>query len=701
MDIIKAFKNNEMTIHVTIQGTHEEPLFRASDIGTVLEMTNIRASIKDFDSTEKHGVNTIDIIGRNQETTFLTEKGLYKILFKSRKPIAEKFTNWVCDVIKEIRLNSIYEYQKQLSVYDTKLQLKDIQKEQNLLTNFHKKPIVYLGLTEDNIARPGITDDIERRLKEHKKQIRPDFTFEYVYETIYNEEVERRLYHHPEMKKRRAEKKEYNGKIQTEIFNIDKIFTISTIDKLIKEIIKEVEAYETDKDKNAEIDKLKLILIEKDKIIADLKDQFIIKENIENKTIKNDIIYIGHDTIFPNLFQIGSVVELNKNNKNFEYDFTTNTKNAYDIELLAKQLLKYFYYENNYYKIDLDHMKNTINFCIMAYDKFGINKSQEELSRFIATKYKSNIISTSQKAIISNKIYKTYIEQNIIYGKNLKVPDILICEDFQKWYTNKFPDNTKLFKLETGNWSKNFKDEITNAICELTKIKNTIINLNNSKRGLKFNNYTGFEGFELKNMPVDKITYFKDNVYKEYIDEYVILTNNLSNKISKMELIDDFLSWTKDNQYESNKPYIKTEILTTFKNTFIKKITEISGCKFDEKVTKSKEDGTSCRGCFIGIGHKKIKYLFKESYHKNDLTKLDIIKKSVSSWKDLTNNSQIAQIYRICVTDGSISKDTLFKLFKYRKLDLSVKERTNWHLLFELDNNSYKLKDIVTELNKT
>lgn len=33
MDIIKAFENNDATLHITIHGTHEEPLFRASDIG--------------------------------------------------------------------------------------------------------------------------------------------------------------------------------------------------------------------------------------------------------------------------------------------------------------------------------------------------------------------------------------------------------------------------------------------------------------------------------------------------------------------------------------------------------------------------------------------------------------------------------------------------------------------------------------------
>ena len=77
---------------IVIKGTINEPLFRANDVGTILEMINIRATIQNFDDSEKV-VNSIDTLGGSQQVTFLTEKGLYKVLFKSRKPIAEKFQN--------------------------------------------------------------------------------------------------------------------------------------------------------------------------------------------------------------------------------------------------------------------------------------------------------------------------------------------------------------------------------------------------------------------------------------------------------------------------------------------------------------------------------------------------------------------------------------------------------------------------------
>jgi prophage antirepressor-like protein len=114
MDIVKAFNTNDLHTEVVIKGTKTDPLFRASDIGIILEINNIRMSIIDFDESEKRAVSSTDSTGRMQDVTFLTEKGLYKVLFRSRKPIAQRFQDWVCEVIKEIRLNGIYELQQEI-----------------------------------------------------------------------------------------------------------------------------------------------------------------------------------------------------------------------------------------------------------------------------------------------------------------------------------------------------------------------------------------------------------------------------------------------------------------------------------------------------------------------------------------------------------------------------------------------------------
>ena len=73
MDIIKAFNSNNLHTEIVIKGTHENPLFRASDIALVLEIVSIRSIIRNYNSDEKT-VHTINTHGGPQDVTFLTEK---------------------------------------------------------------------------------------------------------------------------------------------------------------------------------------------------------------------------------------------------------------------------------------------------------------------------------------------------------------------------------------------------------------------------------------------------------------------------------------------------------------------------------------------------------------------------------------------------------------------------------------------------
>lgn len=127
MDIVKAFNTNDLHTEIVIKGTIDEPLFRASDVGVILDISNIRMSINDFDDSEKRAINAVDGTGRLQDITFLTEKGLYKVLVRSRKPIAKKFQDWVFDVIKQIRLHGRYEMEKKTN--ETIQQLEDKHKQ--------------------------------------------------------------------------------------------------------------------------------------------------------------------------------------------------------------------------------------------------------------------------------------------------------------------------------------------------------------------------------------------------------------------------------------------------------------------------------------------------------------------------------------------------------------------------------------------
>lgn len=60
------------------------PQVRAEDIGYILGYTTIKPSIIEFSDDEKV-IRTIGIVGDLFEETFLTKKGVYRILVQSRK----------------------------------------------------------------------------------------------------------------------------------------------------------------------------------------------------------------------------------------------------------------------------------------------------------------------------------------------------------------------------------------------------------------------------------------------------------------------------------------------------------------------------------------------------------------------------------------------------------------------------------------
>ena len=171
MDILKAFSLLGDEYPVNIQGTIENPLFKANDIGEILGLTQIRKNLLDYSSEEKVGI-LIPSKGGMQETTFLTEIGLYKIIMRSRKPIANKFQSWVINIIKEIRLTGMYKL-KQENEIDKKLEKHrgELKLHQMLLKSYGRKNIVYICKLKDEEERPGFfiikigsTHDVKTRV---------------------------------------------------------------------------------------------------------------------------------------------------------------------------------------------------------------------------------------------------------------------------------------------------------------------------------------------------------------------------------------------------------------------------------------------------------------------------------------------------------------------------------------------------------
>ena len=108
MNELQIFNNEEFGEIRTITKDNE-PMFCLADVCKALEITHVTDVKKRI---KKDGVGTaevIDSMGRKQKATFINEANLYKVIFQSRKPSAEKFTDWVTDeVIPSIRKNGGY-----------------------------------------------------------------------------------------------------------------------------------------------------------------------------------------------------------------------------------------------------------------------------------------------------------------------------------------------------------------------------------------------------------------------------------------------------------------------------------------------------------------------------------------------------------------------------------------------------------------
>lgn len=85
-----------------------EPWFVAKDVCEVLEITDTWSAVSRL-SEKMKGTDTISTLGGNQEMNIISEAGVYKIVFTSRKPEAEKFTDWVTsEVLPSIRKTGVY-----------------------------------------------------------------------------------------------------------------------------------------------------------------------------------------------------------------------------------------------------------------------------------------------------------------------------------------------------------------------------------------------------------------------------------------------------------------------------------------------------------------------------------------------------------------------------------------------------------------
>jgi prophage antirepressor-like protein len=194
--IIKAFEEHSIFIIREEIDDKKYYYIRANEIGSLLDIVNIRSSIQNFEDDEMVVRKVYDQKGAMQDTKFLTSRGVYRLLYSSKKPLAKKFRKWAGDILDDINFNDSNELKKKLEAKNKELldiqeiveiknkQLKDKDKDNEnkwmhtlakTQASFQlyeqKSEGLYLGAhvveAKDFIYKFGKSDSKNARIKDH------------------------------------------------------------------------------------------------------------------------------------------------------------------------------------------------------------------------------------------------------------------------------------------------------------------------------------------------------------------------------------------------------------------------------------------------------------------------------------------------------------------------------------------------------
>lgn len=127
------------TIPFTLYGTPEKPLFNAKEIGDILGIVNIHTSLKGIDNEDKVLRTKYTIRGK-QRSTFLTEQGMYQLVFTSKKEIGKKLRKFAARLVEERRkeVYQLAQHNQEVARRNQEL-VEEKQKEIDILTRINEK----------------------------------------------------------------------------------------------------------------------------------------------------------------------------------------------------------------------------------------------------------------------------------------------------------------------------------------------------------------------------------------------------------------------------------------------------------------------------------------------------------------------------------------------------------------------------------
>ena len=128
---LQVFNYKEQQVRtVEVNG---EIWFVAKDVCDILENQNVTQAVQNLDEDER----SMHYIGRQGEANIISEAGLYKLIFNSRKPEAKEFTRWVThEVLPTLhRAGTFTINQPQISLEELELRRNALNLERAKLIN--------------------------------------------------------------------------------------------------------------------------------------------------------------------------------------------------------------------------------------------------------------------------------------------------------------------------------------------------------------------------------------------------------------------------------------------------------------------------------------------------------------------------------------------------------------------------------------
>jgi prophage antirepressor-like protein len=119
---------------IRVIGSYNEPWFVAKDVCEILEIKDVSMALTKISDKWK-GTKVIGTLGGKQDMRIINEAGLYKLIMRSNKPIAQKFQEVVCEeILPSLRKKGEYKIQSIIDKNkEEKLRIEEekIEKDEN------------------------------------------------------------------------------------------------------------------------------------------------------------------------------------------------------------------------------------------------------------------------------------------------------------------------------------------------------------------------------------------------------------------------------------------------------------------------------------------------------------------------------------------------------------------------------------------